>query len=136
MTSGEVSPTLEEFRELAKERRVVPVVRRLMADAETPVGLYRKLSGGRSGSFPIWNRPSTAACGPGTRSLAPDHMPCLPSATGRRVGRWRAPTGYRGRGIRLSVLAKTLEVLRTPALPGLPPLTGGLGRVHRVRRSA
>ena len=36
---------------MATERRVIPVFRRLLADTETAVGLYRKLSGGRPGSF-------------------------------------------------------------------------------------
>ena len=44
MSSGVVTPSLEAFTELASERRVIPVTRRLMADAETPVGLYRKLA--------------------------------------------------------------------------------------------
>ncbi|HET9944564.1 MAG TPA: helix-turn-helix domain-containing protein, partial [Actinomycetes bacterium] len=42
---------LETFRQLAKDRRVIPVCRRLIADGETPVGVYRKLAGGRSGTF-------------------------------------------------------------------------------------
>ena len=29
----------------------MPVVRRLLADGETPVGVYRKLAGGRPGTF-------------------------------------------------------------------------------------
>ena len=36
---------------LARDRRVIPVVRRLMGDAETPVGVYRKLAGDRPGTF-------------------------------------------------------------------------------------
>ncbi|MEO3923398.1 anthranilate synthase component I [Micromonosporaceae bacterium B7E4] len=46
MTTGAVSPDEAIFRELARTRRVVPVVRRLLADGETPVGVYRKLAGG------------------------------------------------------------------------------------------
>ena len=48
---GEVSPSREEFRALAAQRRVIPVVRRLLADAETPVGVYRKLAADRPGTF-------------------------------------------------------------------------------------
>mgnify|MGYP003512472334 CR=1 FL=1 len=36
---GETWPQLPEFRYLAATRRVVPVVRRLLADALTPVGV-------------------------------------------------------------------------------------------------
>src|SRR4029079_5373850 len=51
MSSGLVSPPLEVFVERAKDRRVIPVTRRIMADAETPVGLYRKLAQGGRGAF-------------------------------------------------------------------------------------
>lgn len=42
--------TLEGFLQHGAEHSVTPVVRRLFADSETPMGLYRKLSGG-AGSF-------------------------------------------------------------------------------------
>ena len=42
--------SLEEFLEWGSTRAVTPVVRRLFADSETPMGLYRKLSRG-PGSF-------------------------------------------------------------------------------------
>src|SRR5690349_24673663 len=48
---GAVSPTREEFRALAVGHRVIPVVRRLLADDETPLGVYRKLAGDRPGTF-------------------------------------------------------------------------------------
>ena len=48
---GTTWPDLPTFELLAEDRRVVPVVRRLMADAETPVGIYRKLAGSRPGTF-------------------------------------------------------------------------------------
>ncbi len=48
---GEITPTREEFRELARDRRVIPVTRRLLADAITPVGLYATLAGDRPGTF-------------------------------------------------------------------------------------
>ena len=46
LTTGAVAPDEATFRELARTRRVVPVTRRLLADGETPVGVYRKLAGG------------------------------------------------------------------------------------------
>ncbi len=49
---GGVWPALDTFRELARDRRVIPVVRRLLADAETPLTLYRKLSHDRPGHLP------------------------------------------------------------------------------------
>ena len=46
MTTGVVAPDEKTFLELARHHRVVPVTRRLLADGETPVGVYRKLAGG------------------------------------------------------------------------------------------
>jgi anthranilate synthase component 1 len=51
MTTGTVTPDLETFRKLAVDRRVIPVSRRLLADGDTPVGLYRKLAAERPNTF-------------------------------------------------------------------------------------
>ena len=48
---GVTWPSLETFTEMARSRRVIPVVRRLLADAETPVGVYRKLAKDAPGTF-------------------------------------------------------------------------------------
>ena len=49
MRLGPTSPTAAEFAEL--DQAMVPVTRRLLADGETPVGVYRKLAGNRPGTF-------------------------------------------------------------------------------------
>ena len=62
------------FEDLVREHRVVPVVRKLLADAETPVGVYRKLAGDQTGTFllesadhgGVWSRYSIV----GARSAA------------------------------------------------------------------
>ncbi len=41
----------ETFRALAAEHRVVPVTRKVLADAETPLSAYRKLAANRPGTF-------------------------------------------------------------------------------------
>jgi anthranilate synthase component 1 len=122
---GEVSPTREEFRELAAERRVIPVVRRLLADAETPVGLYRKLAADRSGTFLFesaengrsWSRWSFV----GARSAG-----ALTATGGEAFWQGPHPVGLPEGGDPLAALRETIEVLRTDPLPGLPPLTGGM----------
>jgi hypothetical protein len=48
---GVTWPSLGTFTDLARTRRVIPVVRRLLADAETPVGVYRKLAKNAPGTF-------------------------------------------------------------------------------------
>lgn len=50
MTGIEITPDRETFRALTGYA-LVPVFRRVFVDVETPLGLYRKLSGGRRGSF-------------------------------------------------------------------------------------
>ena len=46
MTTGVVYPDEPTFHALARPHRVIPVTRRLLADGETPIGVYRKLAGG------------------------------------------------------------------------------------------
>src|SRR5665811_1601821 len=41
---GVTWPSLDTFTDLARTRRVIPVVRRLLADAETPVGVSASAS--------------------------------------------------------------------------------------------
>ena len=122
---GATWPALPEFRDLAKDRRVIPVVRRLLADDVTPVGLYRTLAQGRPGTFVLesaevdgtWSRYSFV----GVRSRA-----TLTVRDGAATWNGDVPVGVPTEGDVLEVLGETLEVLRTPAIAGLPPLTGGL----------
>lgn len=122
---GATWPTLDGFRRLATDRRVIPVVRRLLADGVTPVGLYRTLARGRPGTFVLesaevdgtWARYSFV--GAAARAT-------LTARGGEAVWLGDVPVGVPTGGDVLEVLGATLEALRTPAVPGLPPLTGGL----------
>jgi len=127
---GRISPTREEFRELAADRRVIPVVRRLLADGETPLGVYRKLAGGRPGTFLLesaengrsWSRWSFV----GVHSAA-----TLTEVDGRVAWTGSPPVGLPGVGADfdgdpLRALDETLRALRTDPLPDLPPLHGGM----------
>jgi len=62
VTTGVVTPDEETFQALARTHRVVPVTRRLLADGETPVGVYRKLAGG-PGTFLLESAEQGAASG-------------------------------------------------------------------------
>src|SRR6478735_5198447 len=122
---GEITPTRQEFRELARERRVIPVTRRLLADALTPVGLYATLGGDRSGTFLLesaenghsWSRWSFVGVSASTALTERDG-----------VAHWlgEVPVGLPTGGDPLQVLAETLRLLHTDPLDGLPPLTGGM----------
>ncbi|MDP3712228.1 MAG: anthranilate synthase component I [Mycobacteriales bacterium] len=121
MRLGSTTPTAEEFAAL--DQPVVPVVRRLLADGETPVGVYRKLAGNRPGTFLLesaeqgrqWSRWSIV----GVRSAG-----VLTERDGRAV--------WLGEGLPttsddpLEALREAAELLRSPKPDDLPPLTGGL----------
>ncbi len=123
--TGAVAPDLETFRVLAEDRRVIPVVRRLLADGLTAVGLFEVLCGDRAGTFLLesaeqgrmWSRYSFV----GVRCAA-----MLTESEGQATWVGRAPAGVPREGAAVDVLRETIEVLRTPPLPDLPPLTGGL----------
>ena len=43
MRNSEYSPTLDEFREIAKTYNLIPVGRDILADTETPVSAFMKI---------------------------------------------------------------------------------------------
>lgn len=59
---------LEEFRGYAKISNVIPVSRRLLADGETPLGVYRKLAKNAANTF-CWNLLNMAVHGRGIHLL-------------------------------------------------------------------
>ncbi|HTF47614.1 MAG TPA: anthranilate synthase component I [Pseudonocardia sp.] len=122
---GAVSPSREVFRELAEGHRVIPVARRLLADDETPIGLYRKLAGDRAGTFLLesaengrsWSRWSFV----GAHCAA-----TLTEVDGQATWLGTPPVGLRTGGDPLEALRQAVEELRTEPFAGLPPLTGGM----------
>ncbi|HEX2248529.1 MAG TPA: chorismate-binding protein, partial [Arthrobacter sp.] len=122
---GVISPTLEEFRSLARDRRVIPVTLKVLADDQTPISLYRKLGGGQAGTFllesaavgGVWSRYSFI----GTHSKA-----TLTSKDGQAHWLGEPPVGVPLDGNPVEALRQTVEALRTERFDGLPPLTSGL----------
>ncbi|KPM56496.1 anthranilate synthase component I [Frankia sp. R43] len=125
MTTGVITPTREEFHQLAAHQPVVAVSRRLLADGETPVGVYRKLAGG-PGTFllesaehgGVWSRYSFI----GVRAAA-----TLTERDGQAV--WVdgvPPPGLPSGGDPLEVLRAVERQLCSPRPEGTPPLLGGL----------
>ncbi len=125
LSFGTTWPGLETFQILAKDRRVIPVVRRLMADAETPVGVYRKLAKDAPGTFllesaehgGVWSRYSIV----GAASRA-----TLTEKDGRAHWVGEPPVGVPTDGSPLDALRDTVAALATEPIDGLPPLTGGM----------
>ena len=133
--SGTGTTTRERFDELLGTRRVIPVARELFADGETPVGIYRKLAGGRPGTFllesaeqgGIFSRYSfvgVAAFGVltqnGDDALWLDYGLDASSAFGTYAASRLSTTPS------LELLALLYERWRSEPVEGLPPLTGGL----------
>ena len=121
MKVGATSPTRGEFERL--DAPLLPVTRRLLADGETPVGVYRKLAGNRPGTFLLesaeqgrsWSRYSFV----GVHCAA-----VLTERDGQAL--------WLGEGLPttstdpLEALREADAMLRSPRLDGLPPFTGGL----------
>jgi len=128
MTTGAISPDEAGFAELARTRRVVPVTRRLLADGETPVGVYRKLAGGpgtfllesaeQGGAGTAWSRYSFI----GVRSTA-----TLVERDGHAAWLGSPPEGVPTAGDPVDVLRATVAALTGRDHDrGGPPLTGGM----------
>ena len=122
---GETWPALNAFTVLAQGRRVIPVVRRVLADGETPLGVYRKLAADRPGTFllesaehgGVWSRYSIV----GVSSAA-----TLTEVDGQATWLGTPPVGVPEGGSPVDALRDTIALLATDPLPGLPPLTGGM----------
>jgi anthranilate synthase component 1 len=104
---------------------VTRLTRRLLADGETAVGLYRKLAHDRPGTFLLesaengrsWSRYSFV----GVRAAA-----TLTERGGKAHWIGTPPPGVPTEGEPLKVLAATVQALHEPRDPNLPPLVGGM----------
>ena len=116
---------LEEFRNYAKISNVIPVSRKLLADSETPLGIYRKLAKNAENTFLLesaehggaWSRYSFI----GVRSEA-----TLSERDGLAYWQGSAPAGAPSGIDPLEALRLSAQHLKSPKIDGLPPLTGGL----------
>ena len=117
---------------------MISVYRRLLADAETAIGLYAKLAQNRPGSYllesaeqGVWSRYSFI----GVRAAA-----TLTERDGQAVWTGHAPVGLPAGGDPVEAVRETLRLLHTPRADGLPPFTSGLvgylsyDAVRRVER--
>jgi anthranilate synthase component 1 len=136
------SPSLDEFLKLAAQGNLIPVTRRILADLETPLAAYRKISGqGESFLFESVEggehigRYSFVGCNPravikqtGNRveviengkvvenlCVGRDALPRVPAD--QQV----SPTVRDG----LEVVERVMKKYRPVAVPGLPRFTGG-----------
>lgn len=116
---------LEDFRRYAKGNNVIPVYRRLLADGETPLGIYKKLAKNKTGTFLLesaehggaWSRYSF---------IGVNSQTTLTEADGLAHWIGTPPAGVPRNMDPLSALKQSVAHLKSPVIPGLPPLTGGL----------
>lgn len=116
---------IAEFRRYAVSHNVIPVYRKLLADGETPLGLYKKLAKNKPGTFLLesaehggtWSRYSFI----GVASQA-----TLTEQDGLAHWLGSPPAGVPVGIDPLIALRETVGHLNSPVITGLPPLTGGL----------
>ena len=117
-----ITPSLAEFRALAKSGRLVPIYREVFADHETPVSAFRKIDDGPYSFLLVsveggekWGRYSILGSRPSQVFIAWDDA-CELHAQGKVTKLPRAP---------MVELGDLLEQHQAVALPGLPKFCGG-----------
>ena len=116
---------IEEFREYARSNNVIPVYRKILADSETPLGIYKKLAKNNPGTFLLesaehggaWSRYSFIGVASQTTLTERDGVADWLGTPPAGVPRGMDP---------LQALKLSVAHLKTPVIEGLPPLTGGL----------
>jgi len=119
-----VHPSREEFHSLAREFTVVPVWVEVLADLETPVAAFSKLVGDEPGFLlesvehgERWSRFSFVGRHPRATLTLRD---------GRIEVQGTIPTSVpRDKGM-LAAIEALLTIYRSPVIPELPPLQGGV----------
>jgi len=119
------TPSLEQFRVLARQGNLIPVARQILADMETPVSAFRKIDSGNY-AFLLesveggeqWGRYSFLGSNPSLVVRARgDRVEILQGHVVESLGDVRDP---------FAALQRILTQYRAVAVPGLPRFTGGL----------
>ncbi len=122
------SPTLEEFLKFATQGNLIPVTRRILADLETPLSAYRKISGaGESFLFESVEggehigRYSFVGCNP-RAVIRQDGQHIQVIENGRII-----ESAVAGQDVKdgLEIVERIMKKYRAVAVPGLPRFTGG-----------
>jgi len=120
----QVSPSREDFRSLARDHTIVPVWGEVLGDLETPVAAYLKLVGEGTGFL-------LESVEHGERWSRFSFVGREPTATLLLRGSQVSVEGFvpasvpRDRGI-LAAVEALVAAYRSPSLPELPPLHGGV----------
>ena len=119
-----LKPSREEFKKLAADHTVVPVWREILADHSTPVAAYGRVVGNAPGFLfesvehgERWSRWSFIGRNPTATLVLRDGKVAVDGTLAADVPR--------DRGV-LAAIESMLRVYRSPVLPDLPPLHGGV----------
>ena len=125
----EIRPTREEFRELARTRRVIPVRASVVADAMTPIGLYRALvardGDPRPGTFLLESANESASWSRWS-FIGVSSRATLTAKDGAAHWQGTVPAGAPEGGDPVEAIRETLSILHTEPFEDVPPLTSGL----------
>jgi anthranilate synthase component 1 len=121
---ADVTPGRAEFVAMAQSHAIVPVALEVVADTVTPVAAYVALVGEGEG-FLLESAEGDERFGRYSFVGANVLGTFVRTASGTSTVTGALPAPLDGEGT-LDYLARTLAALRTPALPGLPPLHSGL----------
>lgn len=122
---GNVLPTFEDFETIAKTKRVIPVVAKVLADGVSAIGLYETLTQSRPGTFLLesaeggktWSRYSFIGVHAKSTLL-------VQNGQSKVLG--EMPAGLTLSEDGFESLSALLELLKTEPADQLPPFTGGL----------
>lgn len=131
---GVIAPSRDDFRALAEQNRVIPVRLKVLADAMTPIGIYRALALHDGAPAPGTFLLESAKVATEGESAAWDRYSFIGAASRSTLTtvdgkvHWQGitPAGAPTAGDPVEAIAKTLRMLHTEPVPGLPPLTSGL----------
>lgn len=118
-----ITPTLEQYRAYARDHNLVPVVREVLADFDTPVSAFAKLNRGDA-SFLLesleggetWGRYSILGFRPSVEFRSKGRIVEL--RRGERTERSESDDP-------LAALERLLRSVKAAPVPGLPPFSGG-----------
>ena len=129
-----LTTTRASFDDARSTHAVLPVCREVFADADTPVGIYRKVAGGRPGTFllesaeqgGVWTRFSFVGAGSfGVLGERGGRASWIPSPSGPTLSEDRLLEGGVSGLAPVEALRAVYERWRSPQVPGLPPLASG-----------
>jgi len=121
-----------DFESARTAQAVVPVCREVFTDADTPVSIYRKVAGSRTGTFllesaeqgGVWTRFSFVGAGSFGVLGERDGRACW-TPSDRGIDEARLLPGGVGGLAPVEALRAVYERWRSPQIPGLPPLASG-----------